>query len=372
MTSKFLGLPLAASSLLASSVVLHAQETFSTPSGQSTVTFYGQVTPAITSFDDGQTTTTTLTDNGSSNTRFGFNVDIDYPDQGALRLNFETALGLRQSSGISQVSTPDAWDFERTDLRKIEAIWTADYGVLSIGQGSMASDGVAGSDFSGVGLTNAVAVSDPAGSFLFRQTDGTLSGVAINDVFSDLDGARRARIRYDTPSFSGFSIGAAYGQNVLTSGDDDDYYDTALRYANDFGTTKVQAALAYAFRDRDSADDSEDLVGSAAVLLDNGLNFSVASGARQKGGDGSYLYLKAGWIGNFWSVGSSHFAIDWNRAEDFNGTNDEATAIGIGNTQKFDDLSLEGYLGYREYTFEDDAATYQDASSLIFGSRWRF
>ena len=170
---------------------LQAQETFSTPSGRSTLTWYGQFNPAIVSFDDGGSTKTTFTDNASSNSRIGFDMDIDYPDQGTLRLKFETALGFRQSSGISQTSTPPEWRYGRANLRKLEAIWTADYGVISVGQGSMASDGTAGSDLSGSGLTNTVAVSDPAGGFFFRQSDGTLSDIAISDVFSDLDGARR-------------------------------------------------------------------------------------------------------------------------------------------------------------------------------------
>ena len=361
-----------ACALIAVPAGLHAQETFSTPSGLSTLTFYGQVSPAITSFDDGEDTTTTITDNSSSNTRVGFDMDVDYGDAGSLRLKFETALGFRQSGSISQNFTPQVWDYELENLRKLELIWTADYGVLSFGQGSMASDGAAGSDFSGVGLTNTVTVADPVGAFLFRQTDGALSDVAVGDAFRDLDGARRGRIRYDTPSFSGFSFAAAFGQNILNSDDEDDYYDAAVRYANSFGTTKVSAALAYAFRDRVGADDREDLVGSASVLLDNGLNFTLASGRQQQGGDGSYYYIKAGWVGNIWSVGASSFAIDYNSARDFVGSSDAATATGIAYTQKFDDLSLEGYVGYRWYSYEDDATQYQDASSLIFGSRWRF
>ena len=184
-----------ACALIAVPAGLHAQETFSTPSGLSTLTFYGQVSPAITSFDDGEDTTTTITDNSSSNTRVGFDMDVDYGDAGSLRLKFETALGFRQSGSISQNFTPQVWDYELENLRKLELIWTADYGVLSFGQGSMASDGAAGSDFSGVGLTNTVTVADPVGAFLFRQTDGALSDVAVGDAFRDLDGARRGRKR---------------------------------------------------------------------------------------------------------------------------------------------------------------------------------
>lgn len=352
---------------------LIAQETvFSTPSGRSTLTWYGQLTPAISSFNDGGATTTTLTDNASSNSRIGFNMDIDYAEQGKLRLRFETALGFRQSSGVSQLFQPQGWNYEIENLRKLELIWTAHYGVISVGQGSMTSDGAATVSFSGVGLTNGVTISDPVGSFFFRQTDGTLSGVAVKDVFSDLDGSRRARFRYDSPSFSGFSVGAAAGRNVLTSGDDDNYYDAALRYASEFGNAKFEAALAYAYRNRKGAEDRQDTVGSASVILKNGLNFSLASGQRRKGGDGRYYYLKTGWIGNFWSVGSSAFSIDYNRSQDFNGTSDRATAVGIAYTQNFDRQGLEGYLGYRRYSLNDNAASYQNASSFLFGSRWRF
>ncbi|NRA99003.1 MAG: hypothetical protein HRU32_04130 [Rhodobacteraceae bacterium] len=73
-------------------------------------------------------------------------------------------------------------------------------------------------NLSGTTLANKVTRADFAGSFQFRDPSGTLSGIDVGDVFKDLDGSRRARLRYDTPSFSGCTAGAAYGINALSSG----------------------------------------------------------------------------------------------------------------------------------------------------------
>ena len=106
------------------------------------VTAYGQLNPAYQSVDDGFGTTGTVVDNASSNSRIGVNFDQQL-DSGSFRFNFETALGFRQSSGVSQESTPGGWQWEIGNLRKLEAIWTASYGKFYVGQGSMATDDVA-------------------------------------------------------------------------------------------------------------------------------------------------------------------------------------------------------------------------------------
>ncbi len=75
------------------------------------------------------------------------------------------------------------------------------------------------------GLTNAAW-----GSFLFCQT-------AKAGIGADCNGVPYSAVRYDTPTFGGFSVSASYGE--------DDIADVALKYAGDFGNFKVSAAGGY-------------------------------------------------------------------------------------------------------------------------------
>jgi len=68
------------------------------------------------------------------------------------------------------------------------------------------------------------------GSFLFCQT-------ANAGIGADCNGVPYSAVRYDTPTFGGFSVSTSYGE--------DDIYDVALKYAGEFGNMKVSAAGGY-------------------------------------------------------------------------------------------------------------------------------
>ena len=123
--------------------------------GQAQFSFevYGQLNFGLFEADDGFQTETYLTDNDNSNTRVGFNWTFDLGAERMLRFNFETGLGLIGSSGVTIDDTDLDVDFDRQELRKFELIYTSpDIGTFSIGQGSMATDGVAEADLSGTSV----------------------------------------------------------------------------------------------------------------------------------------------------------------------------------------------------------------------------
>ena len=213
-------------------------------------TFYGQFSPAYLSFDDGESTTDEIVDNSNSNSRVGLWLRGVYGDNN-LALNVETALGLRQSSALSATNTPKAIDWERTSIRKVDVSWeTAGFGTFYVGQGSMATDGVAENDLSGTSLVMYSSVPDTAGGFEFRDSSGAFSGITIGSRFSNLDGGRRGRVRYDTPEFSGFILSAAYGEEILDRDNDNKFADVALKYSADITDFKIQAAVGYSHTDR--------------------------------------------------------------------------------------------------------------------------
>ena len=75
------------------------------------------------------------------------------------------------------------------------------------------------------GLTNAAW-----GNFLYCQT-------AKAGIGADCNGVPYSAVRYDSPTFGGFSMSSSYGE--------DDIWDIALKYAADFNSIKVSAAGGY-------------------------------------------------------------------------------------------------------------------------------
>lgn len=338
-----------------------------------TFRFYGQIDPAILSFDDGGTTTSYLVDNANSNTRFGFWLHAPESSGVSVSFNFETALGVRASNTASQSSLGDVLDWARTSIRKVDLkVETRDLGTFWLGQGSTASDGAATSDQSGTTLVTYNGISDTAGGFLFRTTGGALAPVPVGAVFPSFDGGRRARLRYDTPSFQGFTLSIAHGQEVLSSAVDLVDTDIALRYSRDFGDFRVRAAAAYLYRDPAALANSRSTIGSLSVLNKaTGLNAALSIGDRDRTGE--YVYAKLGWRHTFNRFGETAMSIDFYQGRNMVTSGSESQSFGLGIVQNFDDIRAEAYLGLRSYAYDDTSAVdYLDARSVLFGARWKF
>ena len=334
-------------------------------------TFYGQFNPTYQSFDDGQDTTGGLVDNGNWNSRLGFRI-VRPMGEATLRLRFETGLGLRNSASISQLSKPEPIRFRRTFLRWFEAAVDTSYGTFSFGQGSLASDGVVGMDESFTFVAGATDSSDGFGSFQFRDGDGNLSGVSVGSVNSSINGSRRFRLRYDTPSLSGFVLSTSYGVNVLNKTDDADYYDIAMRWTGEAGDISIQTAIAYGWEDEPEGVDRERLSGSATFFHNpTGLNLNVSAGSLKDGPQ--YAWVRAGWRTDFIAAGKTSLSVDYYRGEDFRTDASNTENYGFYAVQSFDDLSLDVYTGVRRFQFDDTSGTtYQDATGFLFGARWFF
>ncbi len=345
--------------------------TYENASGGS-FTFYGQFNPAFISFDGGLSSNDEFADNTSSNSRVGMWIRQPFGEN-EFRFRFETGLGLRPSAGVSQTSTGKGLDWDRTDLRHVDFQYeTPRYGTFYLGQGSMASDGIGDRSLAGTGLATAVAIGDIAGGYELRTTTGALSGITIGDAFVNLDGSRRGRIRYDTPTFNGFTLSVAYGQDILTSGNSDDFYDIGLGYETELANgMEIEAGLGYQVRERTGTRDREDTFASITMYVPSGFNATFATGDRNT--DGDYYYLSFGYRRDFFGIGETAFSIDFYSGDDFASVGGEAETYGIGFTQDIDKLNIEAYFGYRDYSYNDTSGTlYEDADSYVLGARWRF
>lgn len=239
--------------------------------------------------------------------------------------------------------------------------------------GQHAADGAAEAGFSNAGIALYSGNTDFNAGYYFRDSNGNLTSVAVGDAFANFDGSRRGRIRYDSPSLAGFTVSASYGQNILSSSDDDDYSDIALRYGNEFANgVELDAAIAYQHRSVDGGTDIDSLIGSVALAFDNGLSFAAAAGKQDDTIDASYYYLQAAYDADFFSVGKTSFGIDYFSGEDFNSVGSESEIVGVAVTQNFDKQDVEAYLAYQIHSFDEVGTDYEDVSTVVAGARWRF
>ncbi len=122
-------------------------------------------------------------------------------------------------------------------------------GRLSIGQQSTAADNAAVLPDASGSLVQANYILYDVNGFFLRQTNGALLGFNFGDlancyplaggggVAGDCDGYPSNVIRYDSPTFAGFSASASWGE--------DDTWAVSARYAGEFNGVKVAAAIAY-------------------------------------------------------------------------------------------------------------------------------
>lgn len=337
-----------------------------------TTTIYGQLNLTYQGVDDSVDTYNNFVNNANSTSRIGFWVEQPTGEGTRLRFNFESALGIQGTAVTNQVTNPPWLDWQRTDIRKFEIAYSGDFGTIWAGQGSMAADGIAEYDASGTNVAGYSALADTAGAYLFRTATGVLTPVAIGEVFRNFDAGRRMRIRYDTPSFAGFTFSVAYGQSVLASADNADYYDAALRYSLENDDFEFGAGIGYTWRKPEVGPDEQHLIGSGTVLhKPTGLNFTLAVGQNQKT-DAKYYYSKLGWLGRPFAIGPTAVSLDYYDGSDFLFSQNSSQSWGIEAVQHIEKWHLDTYASYRVYSLTGVLANYQDIDVVLIGARWKF
>lgn len=373
------------------------------PDGSS-AQFYGQINKGVLSYDDGRKTNSYgLVDNKNSSTRAGLRYSRSLGSDWTFgtRLEFEYAPFSTGDVSILNQSNGD-WGFDNDNVRWIDFSFDReDIGKIFLGQGSMATDGVAEVDLSGTNvigyssvaesasaqflrfrnLDQAIDTTDPANAGLTLDSREVIAlGPTIGDTFANYDGSRRVRIRYDTPEFNGFSGSLSYGRNLLSSDSDrrnQDLIDVAARYGNTFGeTVKVEAAVGYAWSADEGARRGGDIwtASGSALHKPTGLNFTAAAGYNSpNGGDnGTYWYTKLGLLRDFIDAGSTALAVDYYSGDSIDTNNDESESWGLMAVQKFDRLNTELWLTYRSYSYDAPDAAFDDGSAVFGGLRFRF
>lgn len=372
----------------------------------STLQFYGQINKGILGYDDGvDTETYDLIDNDNSSTRFGLRYTQPFGDWTFENVNeFEYAPYSTANINITN-DTPSSEDYDLSNdnIRKIDFTLESErIGKFWLGQGSMATDGTAEVDLSGTDVIGYSSVADSAAAQLFRYTDRDLEasfGPEVGDAFTNYDGGRLFRVRYDTPSFNGFSVAFAYGRDLLSDDEDEreiNQYDVSLNYENEFDVFEVAGSVGYFGTDEDISVWS----GSASGLhTPTGLNATFAAGLQDTDGDeGTYWYGKLGVQRELVAWGDSAAALDYysgndvftsdsielfdgdgNPVFDENGdavsgdiTSSDSTSWGVSLVQNVDAWNTEVWFTYRTYDYSDDFQRYEDGQAIFGGARFSF
>ena len=331
------------------------------------VTVSGHVNRGLLYADDGRESETYNVDNDSSSTRLRVIGEADVSDDLTIGSAIEAEFESNSSFAVNQNNeTTDISNGNGINQRRLEVYFDSKrYGKLWLGQGSSASDGTSEVDLSGTDLVGYSSTADIAGAILFRNSDGTLSTTEVGNVFSNFDGQGRGdRIRYDTPTFGNFTVSAS----VI----DGETWDSAIRYAGELDGAKLAAALAYS--EPRSSDVDSQVNGSVSLLLDNGLNFTLAAGERDvKSGDNpAFYYGKVGYQMQLFSHGMTAVSVDYSQNDDLAAQGDEGENYGLQLVQNFDKWSTEGYLGYRNYQLDRAAGNVDDIDAIILGARVKF
>jgi hypothetical protein len=337
------------------------------------LSFYGHFNRAILYSDNGDSKDLYSVDNDASNTRLGFKAGVDTTSGWLVGGRVEFGIVSNDSADVNQLKTHDATD-DLIKNRWAEISFKHDtYGKISLGKGDSATNNTSEVDLSGTDVVAYASVADNAGGMYWNNEDGspvTTSNSQIGDVFNDFDGLGRTdRLRYDTPSYAGFSLAG--------SGSSGDAWDGALFYNRKFGETKVVAAFGAA-SPGDLLGDGIDMQysGSASVLLPMGLNATVAGGVRDlqdsNRDDPTTWWAKIGYKTSFYSAATTAFSIDYGQTENLNQDDDKGKTWAVTAVHDIADWGTEFYLTYRNHELDRNDTDYDDINVVMAGARLKF
>lgn len=326
------------------------------------LTVSGWVNQQVTWWDDGLEQNTYVHDIGStlgSHIRFsgsasiapgwsaGFVLQIEGMGSDGLTIDQNTDNGpsLLAGGGPGNVQVLHSYWFIKSES----------LGKLSVGKQSQASDNTAIIVDQSGSLISANWVAFDINNFFVRNaTTGALSGRTWGEAggctWGDCNGVPLNAVRYDTPSFGGFSVSASWGE--------DDFWDVAARYAGEAGDFKLAVAAAYSESDdlgvqgSNGTDTTEYLqaglyiqhIPTGLFALGNFGRFDVdVAGAEAS----NTWYVKGGLRQRFSSLGHTVFYGEYLNNNDGGNNTSTLDVWGLGAVQEIDQAAMSLWIKYR-------------------------
>jgi len=272
-------------------------------------------------------------------------------------------------------------------------------GKVSVGLQSQASDNTAILVDGSGSLVPANWVAFDYNSFLIRTSTGATSTISWGSIgkcvgggaIGDCNGGTQNVVRYDSPTYAGFSVSASWGQ--------DDMWDVAARYAGEHAGFKIAAAAAY---DENSTDSQQAApfptdtqkyfqVGAYIEHVATGVFAYGAYGHAEdeiRTGEAQTYYAKGGLRERWNPLGHTVLYGEYEhvKGEDgfasYNGNNNpgigaesEFNLWGVGVVQEIDAAAMSIWLSYRHLDFSNNGAPaidFDDFQYVKFGALINF
>ncbi len=206
------------------------------------LTVSGQVNEAIIFWDDGYENNIYVVSNNNGRSRFRFVGDAKIGNDWSAGYLLEIGARYANSGSRNQTTPGGGSNANQLDIRH-SAWWLENkqLGRVWVGKTSSATDGITEINLANL---NTVGSGDAwIGGFFLRNANGTLSTNKWNSITPsfagawNIDGDRNTVVRYVSPTYMGFTTSSAWGE--------DDFWDTAIRYAGEFNGVRVAAGIGY-------------------------------------------------------------------------------------------------------------------------------
>ena len=326
------------------------------------LTVSGWVTQNVMYWDNGVEQNTYVFDSGTtiaSHVKFTGSAQISPGWSAGYVLHIEAigsdALGINEN----QASAPALFSGDRRGVQTLQSFWflkSDQLGKVGVGLQSQASDNTAILVDGSGSLVPANFVAFDYGFFTAQITGGGAGPIWLG-IFgcTDCNGAPLNSVRYDSPTFGGFSVSASWGE--------DDFWDVAARYAGEFGGIKLAVAAAYS-ESRDGTPGTLVLQGENTEFFQIGAYVQhVASGlflygaygdwqaqndAALPDADSQFWYVKAGIRQRWTPLGHTVLYGEYEEGDNNDNPNDSKGELwGVGAVQEIDAAAMSLWLTYR-------------------------
>ncbi|MDX2258185.1 MAG: porin [Hyphomicrobiaceae bacterium] len=334
------------------------------------LTIYGQVNTAVMYWDaeDGvpggvDESNVYVVDPQTTGTRFGLRGDAAINSDWSAGFNIELQY---QGADATRVTIDSDEGADLPEFR--QAYWflkSKTLGRIAVGQTDSANSSIAEIDVSNASIADAMS-SSAAGSAIITGLGGpTQNNFEFNRVNV---------VRYDSPTFSGFYVTAAWGE--------DDIWDVALRYAGEFGQFKLAAGIAYG-ESTDTSNGAAGIDDPQREILNGGISimhtptglFATASAGKREvedvEGEDDFWFVSSGIEQKWVPLGKTTLFAMVGEQDEID--RDSFQFWGLGVVQVIDAAAMDLFLSYRSYEIDNGVGNDDiEFDTVVGGARIRF
>lgn len=320
---------------------------------------YGTVAKGLLIWDNGDDSDAYVVDNDAITSILGFKGEAALKPGWKAGFKVELAVQDASSNGVD-VNFDDPSD--NISIRESYVYIESDrFGRFGIGQQLLAADGTAG-----VSIANTLYGSNPDHGGGITLGGFNPDGIRLGNTANNYGPGRNDTIRYDSPSIYGFIISADWGDN--------DYWDVAARFAKEWNSIKIAAAIGYQNFDQNSSSgfgtdpgsgvSYEAVTGSISLMhVPTGLFVNFGAGEKElKDNDASssFWFTQAGIERKWTPYGTTTIFGEYGKYTDEVQTqlffspnfSSEATRVGASIVQHFDSASMDLYAQATFWNFD--------------------